>query len=346
MEHTDNTKRRRLSTEQGCCFGGIFPPSSLENRGGEPDDLSSSVLSAVPTGPLFARGKPHKVDSAAETDADIDRLLAHEMSSLSVAERERVFDDIHGTRSQLLEETEAILEDKIEKLREEVDRISNKNAYDQAIALRLSVGKSSRLEDDFLRMFLRGQEYNPRNAAKRLVSFYELKLRLFGPALLDTPLRWEHLSSKDQQAILDGLIQEVPLRDQAGRAIHFVPCRFFAKYDRMTTCRAFFYFSMSALRDERVQKNGVVIIAWDHGTVEMQDFDIELDWQLGKSLPSRVTSFHYCGSHLNPALHFSLQVANSHYRSRFKFHVGKSRRSDDTWLRDVVTPRGLWCCLS
>lgn len=68
-------------------------------------------------------------------------------------------------------------------------------------------------------MFLRADDYNPKNAATRLVKFMEGKLKYFGSDPLARPIEYSDLDNDTIQCLRSGVMQILPCRDRAGRAI-------------------------------------------------------------------------------------------------------------------------------
>lgn len=67
--------------------------------------------------------------------------------------------------------------------------------------------------------FLRSESFHVTKAADRMVRFFDLKLFLFGPALLCKEITMDDLSKDDRNTLKAGFIQVLPVRDRAGRAI-------------------------------------------------------------------------------------------------------------------------------
>ena len=144
-----------------------------------------------------------------------DAQLAREMNDLTVKERERLYEDLHGV-STVQEETPEFLNSCLEQLDVELGKVpQNKRKWlDRAFFLRRS------LETDrkFKLKFLRADRYNPGKAAARMAAFFQGKVELFGedkivkkitlddldPDTVQKSGRWRHVSN---------------IRDQAGRRV-------------------------------------------------------------------------------------------------------------------------------
>ena len=148
------------------------------------------------------------------TPKDIDSLLAREMNQMSFQEREAIYEEIHSIDNLVKETPELIAKSRAE-LVEELDKISNKKAYDQA--------KSTNSEyidsQEFQLMFLRAEYFNARKAAKRLVAFLEMKLFLFGPEVLTRDIYQTDMDEDDMAVVRTGVFQATNVRDRGGRVI-------------------------------------------------------------------------------------------------------------------------------
>jgi hypothetical protein len=69
--------------------------------------------------------------------------------------------------------------------------------------------------------FLRAEDFHPRNAAQRLLSYFDMKQQLFGPQGLGRDVRYDDLSPDDKESLEAGGMQTLPVTDHAGRAIIF-----------------------------------------------------------------------------------------------------------------------------
>jgi hypothetical protein len=145
---------------------------------------------------------------------DVDALLAKELNSMTFKERELVYEEIHGVDERTKEDLEFVNE-RLEALEKELQRISKKMAYDQAE----QISKGYVNERSFRLMFLRSKYFDARKAAVSLVHFMEEKLKYFGIGALARPLYLSDLDRDDLALLKSGSNQLLPARDRAGRAI-------------------------------------------------------------------------------------------------------------------------------
>jgi hypothetical protein len=147
---------------------------------------------------------------------ETDALLAKELNQLSMKEREEVYHDIHGV-AEIIEETPEFVEIKLKELELELAKIPIKDAYNQAKEKSQEYVTSIRQ----CLMFLRADRFDAREAAARMVRYYEEKLHMFGNEPLARDLLMSDLNEEERSSLKSGYIQLLPLRDRAGRAIIF-----------------------------------------------------------------------------------------------------------------------------
>jgi hypothetical protein len=152
------------------------------------------------------------VSGAQERDADA--ILAADLNNMTMHERERVFYDLHGV-SCAVEETPELIERRLAELDTEIRNTQSRNAYSIAEA---QSGKF--VSNHILRLkFLRASSFNVKDAAVRLVQFFEMKQQLFGLDKLTKEIQIEDFEEDDRRALESGVLQCLPLRDRSGRVI-------------------------------------------------------------------------------------------------------------------------------
>ena len=167
----------------------------------------------------------HKTNNHHDTDAflmgnlmnEVDSILAKNLSDLPQKERERSYYDIHGVPQQI-EETPEFIQKSLRELDAAVENIQERKAYSLAKAM-----NSDYVSDrDFRLRFLRGEYFDPKAAAHKLVNHFEVKLDLFGASKLTKDICQDDLEDEDIEALYDGWQQRVPLTDSSGRGIRIV----------------------------------------------------------------------------------------------------------------------------
>jgi hypothetical protein len=144
----------------------------------------------------------------------IDSLLSTELYALSLEERARVLDDVHGVSNEIDEAPEFVSES-LGKLEKKLETIRKKQAYDYAYALDPQYVKKRELR---LR-FLRSTSFDISIAASRIVQHFEAKMELFGKAKVTKDITQDDLSKEDLECLYCGYNQILPVRDQAGRGV-------------------------------------------------------------------------------------------------------------------------------
>jgi hypothetical protein len=175
----------------------------------EDDLLGCSSPSSLPATTMTS---PLECPNPAETCA----MLAKEMNQLSIEEREKVLEDVHGI-ARVVDEPQGFVQSRLVLLERELANlpIKNKAAYDLAQAL-----DKEYVQDDKLRLlFLRAESFDPYHAACRLVSFLEQKHCLFGREKLTRTICHDDLEDDDVATLEHGMFQQLGERDRAGRKI-------------------------------------------------------------------------------------------------------------------------------
>ena len=99
-----------------------------------------------------------------DTD-DLDAVLAKDLAQLSMQQRERVLEDIHGVLP-VKNEDPKFVHDCLVQVEHEISQMKHKEYYSKALFL-----APSRVKDDAFRlMFLRATDFDPIRAAKMIVT--------------------------------------------------------------------------------------------------------------------------------------------------------------------------------
>jgi hypothetical protein len=148
-------------------------------------------------------------------------MLAKEMNQLSVEEREKVLEDIHGI-ARAVDEPLAYVKNSLALLEHELSKTSrNKVAFDLA-----NIQSKEYVSSEKLRlMFLRAESFDAYKAASRMIRFFDEKYKLFGAEKLTKDIVLADLDPYDIAALEKGFYQVLPEKDSAGRKV----CCFFPK---------------------------------------------------------------------------------------------------------------------
>jgi len=125
-------------------------------------------------------------------DAHTDADLAAALNALTFAERQAMEADIHGV-DDVIEETPVFVADKIEKMRQALERINSRQrqAWDRAVFLRPALARN----DTVHLTFLRARRFRPEDAAEMMVAHFQAKRELFGDDLLIHRITWDDVCS-------------------------------------------------------------------------------------------------------------------------------------------------------
>lgn len=249
--------------------------------------------------------------------------FAKGMNNLSLKERERKFEEIHGVAEVIEEDpTEMVL--LLAELQTEINRIDLKPQYNRAMQLDPNYVQDPK----FGLMFLRASRYDPKKAAARLVWFLEKKVEHFGAQTLCRTLRLSDLTQDDLETLKAGSYQILPGRDRSGRILFLETFSFGPKlyktarsHVRILKCisfedlfskvvlpcswfiylqyRVWWFQLICAAEDEYTQKVGAACIHWYMGEFNPDpDVDNKLRQEVYKSinwLPLRpFTCLHVC----------------------------------------------------
>jgi hypothetical protein len=190
------------------------------------NDLSDASAASTESNSEADDIKPDERTSAEEpqTMEESYALLAKEMNKLSMQEREEVLQDIHGV-ADIPNETPEFVEACLTEMERTIQEIlapsswwssnTQVSAYEQARNI-----NPSYVHDTKLRlMFLRSDGFHAKDAALRMIHFFEEKLVLFGPDKLTRNIVLHDMNADDRKSLESGFFQILPNRDRAGRAI-------------------------------------------------------------------------------------------------------------------------------
>ena len=150
---------------------------------------------------------PDKLESSL-----VDSLIAKQMSSLTMDQREQAYFDIHGISNN--EEAPDLIQQSNLEMESELDILEEASAYRTALAL-----NAAYVRDDRLRLkFLRADRFDPKKAALRMARHFEAKLDLFGASKLCQDITQNDLNPGDMDALVTG-VGHLPIRDSVGRLV-------------------------------------------------------------------------------------------------------------------------------
>jgi hypothetical protein len=197
----------------------LSPPPPPPPRGVVAVDASEDALAAEPSN---------------LTGDIMDRLLARELQRLSLEDREKLNEEIHGVQCLGMPETPKLITEKLTEMEEALDHhnqhagtrvggngdrdaaTANINAYKEA----LSLGSQYVHDPDLRAMFLRAEFWDAQRAAVRFVSFLQLIREFLGPgALVHKPWTLDVFTKPELKQFKKGAMQLLPGRDRFGRRV-------------------------------------------------------------------------------------------------------------------------------
>jgi hypothetical protein len=184
----------------------------------------ASVLNSTQQEPGCNSGCINGGEKTAPNDASIDAYLIREMNELSVQERQKVLEEIHGV-ADVQEETPDMVAEALGELAGAMCNLprSARRALDRAFFLKPSIEKDSK----FKLMFLRADYYDAGKAAMRMAKFFEHKLELFGEDKLVKKITLEDLNEEELKILRFGSSMRLAEKDPTGRPILFIdPSRY------------------------------------------------------------------------------------------------------------------------
>ena len=265
------------------------------------------------------------------SDEEADRYLAREMAELSVEQRERYAEEVHGVTVEIPEETPELIERCLAQMEEEIVKVRTRSAYNRAHFLNPSMvgGRSFRL------MFLRYSLFDPRIAARRIIDHFKYKAELFPEEKLAIPITQDDLDADDIEALYSGGHQAFHCGyDSVGRAVLFIlrhKVRKIKSWKHAT--RATWYHHMALLQNEDVQRRGIIFVSYDVGVV---DWDPVLATEMVRrshilkdGIPIRLAAFHYCYDTIAVRSAFAIlrTLAGTDFRLRLRDHYGSHQVS-------------------
>ena len=258
------------------------------------------------------------------SDKEIDAFIAKELNKMSMQERQKIFEEIHGV-DRIVEETPEFLSEKLDALQEEVLKIHPKIAYEMAV----QHDKTFVFKNTFRLTFLRADMFDPIKASKRLVTFFECRLALFGSHLLTKSLTLQDLDKDDMATLKSGYFQILPQRDTAGRAVLVQVQGMFKRSYKLALNmqRMYHYLMCSMVEDMETQRHGYIFVMYQIGKYE---YDPPPDLFNGRTnlfmqgSPVRLCGMHMCFDNpiMKSLMRVILAVSGPEARARNRFHEG------------------------
>jgi hypothetical protein len=252
----------------------------------------------------------------------VETLLADDMTSLSMKEREDVVHEIHGL-SRIREETPGFVQDRLRAMQAALDALGEADRRAYSVAMQLD---PSYVEDpDFRLKFLRCDLWDADAAALRLARHLQVKLDLFGRDLLCRDVRQRDLSPEARRGLMGGAIQILPVRDSVGRVVVLLlPDLTDPDIPAEALLQRSFYINTVTTEDVTSQRNGSVLVVFKK-TRREHPVSFRRHFTLLSALPIRRNAVHVC---------FDLSIVTGSFgmfkyacekftRQRVRIHKGK-----------------------
>lgn len=169
---------------------------------------------------------------------------------------------------------------------------------------------------------------------QRTLKYWALKDEVFGPdRAYHKAMTLDDFDDNDMMTARSQGFWVGQHRDHAGRAIAFSRKPHWKYKHRNNLLRWIWYVLEQALKDPKVQRNGMVLMAIDDGPFTLQQFDRKLESRfyhlLGECLPLRWTAIHHfydskVHSYVNP---FILFMMGPKMRARYRVYHGAKRHT-------------------
>lgn len=190
---------------------------------------------------------------------------------LSLEERNRFQEEIHGVQSLAKEESPEFLRESLRQLDLELksDNIpyEQRKAYLKSQTLFSQANKPTYVNTQKFRLrFLRCTLFDIPTAASQIALYLSTMSEFFGDYALQRPIRLCDFSKTELREFRKGRYQFMPYRDRAGtrgrRIISVFPDDEWGSMSYELRTKIFMYLAQVAAEDIETQKNGIVVLVW------------------------------------------------------------------------------------
>ena len=331
----------KLETSISDCTVDCTVDSNSANSAKSADSNNSATSAKSASGmlvdtenPIHARIHIDGADAYDDTWNDnpdqVEKLLSRELYKLSLEERNKFQDEVHGVSCIAPEETPELLRTSLEQMENELDHVvphDQKRAYLQT-KTQANLQNSYVHQDDFKLRFLRCELFNVPKAAVRMCLFLDLLLDLFGTYALERPIKLSDFTKKELCEFRKGKFQLLLDRDRGGAGTgRRIICHFLDKewseIPPKVRHKIALYQTWVFGNDVDTQRKGHVFVAWF-------DSNRENSWKPAfatriSQLPSvRISGLHLCTPDTpHYRIRRSLVVMKSgKYRANLRIHIG------------------------
>ncbi len=303
-----------------------------------------------------------KDDETGRDERFVDDLLAKEMLKLSVKDRNDIQEEIHGVKCLAVEENEELVQKSLKDLEKEIQNIpdSQKRAYLKSLENEHpplqpdskedtttpvaennknnnnNNSKTSRRRsrsyihgDDFRLRFLRCDLFDVPKAAKRLVTYLDLLVELFGEYALKRPICLSDFSKEELRHLRKGMIQPLPYRDRSGRRIVIAfPEEDVSQIPPFVKAKIAMY-QLWAMGDHDIvtQQMGIIVLCWFDASFATLSSSWKIKYKFYTLNCDRITAIHCCSPD-TPHYRFRRSImvmrVGVENRSKLIFHLGEA----------------------
>eukprot|EP00980_Cylindrotheca_fusiformis_P029144 scaffold22737_cov120-Cylindrotheca_fusiformis.AAC.7 len=285
----------------------------------------------------------HDTPVDATPPISVDKVLAAELEKLSLKEREKVYEDVHGV-SDVIQETPEMIASCLEQMDHEIDLIQDRDAYEKAKLQSCNFVTNNK----FRLAFLRSTLFNPKMAASHLVHYFTHKLEVLGTENLAKRITLDDLDEATRRVLELGSMQVLPNRDSIGRAVFvstpsFIEPAMAAYNDPIPRmAKAYWYLISTLIEDEETQKKGFIVVSNVTGLSDRyQKCHRKLAMRLlalGTYQPLRLGCLHYYSSNANSLFGaMLLSVLASATRAVIRVRIRTHYGSHTEWLYKLMS---------
>jgi hypothetical protein len=179
-----------------------------------------------------------------------------EREALTEEERNIIHEDLHGSEQEVTE-TDEVLQNGIRLLHEALEAIpqEEKLAYLEALE---HVPQLVERESKPI-IFLRVEKYDAWAAARRLVAYWDLRKKCFGPDRAFLPMTQSAAMAEDMEVLRKGIVSISP-DDKHGRPVFYWDRIRATGPHRDAVRRCLFYVLQVLMEQENAQKRGCVYV--------------------------------------------------------------------------------------
>ncbi|CAJ1932627.1 unnamed protein product [Cylindrotheca closterium] len=269
-----------MSTEPRMTFCGMNCPGGVE-----PAPYASQFAKHLHSHQHSETNEDHQGRS------DVEAILVQGMQNLTFDELQREQEDLHGVSAESQEDTK-VMDKLLKSLTEHLHRLKKGTVYESAEER----NPPYVCQRKFQILFLRGNRYDPKAAAEKIISFYSLKKDLFGTERLVRDITLQDMDEDDMETLMCGSAQVASCLDRSGRVIVLaVPG--LRKYKSIKNeLRYLYYLSMKVLESQESQKKGVVFVSYfvDKYKDSKNGEGFNQTMKLMLSIPFNIAGFHWC----------------------------------------------------